>query len=56
VKTELPATKVSAPAACAAAIVCAVIPPSTSRNAREPRAVSSSRARRIFSFEEGRYP
>src|SRR2546427_535771 len=56
VKTELPATKVSPPAACAAAIVCGVIPPSTSRNAREPRAVSSSRARRIFSFEEGRYP
>src|SRR5438105_470974 len=56
VKTALPATNVSAPAACAAAIVCGVMPPSTSRNARDPRAASSSRARPIFSFEAGRYP
>src|SRR5438477_7283776 len=55
-KTALPATNVSAPAACAAAIVCGVMPPSTSRNAREPCAARSSRARRIFSFDAGRYP
>src|SRR5213080_3835736 len=54
-KIALPATKVSAPAAWAVAMVCEEIPPSTSRNAREPCAVSSSRARRILSFEAGRY-
>src|ERR1043166_3048585 len=49
-----PATNVSAPAACAAAIVWDVIPPSTSRNAREPCAASISRARRILSSDAGR--
>src|SRR3989449_3420424 len=53
--TALPATNVSAPAACAAAIVCGVMPPSTSRNAREPCALRSSRARRILSFDAGKY-
>src|SRR5438445_40050 len=37
--TALPATNVSAPATCASAIVSVVIPPSISRNAREPCAV-----------------
>src|SRR4029077_14003827 len=55
VKIALPATNVSAPAACAAAMVWDVIPPSTSRKARDPCAASSSRARRILSFEAGRY-
>src|SRR2546425_3125535 len=55
VKIALPATNVSAPAAWAAATVWDVTPPSTSRNAREPCAASSSRARRILSFEAGRY-
>src|SRR5437016_2097699 len=54
VKIALPATNVSAPAAWAVAMVCEEIPPSTSRNAREPCAVSSSRARRILSFDAGR--
>src|SRR2546423_1094439 len=54
-KTAFPTTNVSAPAACAAAMVCEVMPPSTSRNARDPFVVSSSRARRILSFEEARY-
>src|SRR3989442_5894153 len=53
VKIALPATNVSAPAVWAAAMVCEVIPPSTSRNAREPCAASISRARRILSFEAG---
>src|SRR5438034_3726274 len=53
--TAFPATNVSAPAACAAAIVWREMPPSTSRNAREPRAFNSSRARRILSFEAGMY-
>src|SRR3989442_171597 len=54
VKIALPATNVSAPAAWAVAMVCEEIPPSTSRHAREPCAVSSSRARRILSFDAGR--
>src|SRR5947207_2197475 len=53
-KTATPATNVSAPAACASAIVSRAMPPSTSMNAREPCAVSSARARRILSVEAGR--
>src|SRR5438132_4002641 len=54
-KIAFPTTNVSAPAACAAAMVCEVMPPSTSRNAPDPRAVRSSRARRILSSEGARY-
>src|SRR5437762_678385 len=54
VKIALPATKVSAPAACAATIVWGVIPPSTSSTARLRCAESSSRARRILPVEDGR--
>src|SRR5437867_12285375 len=53
--TALPATNVSAPAVCVAATVCRFMPPSTSRNAREPCALRSSRARRILSFDAGNY-
>src|SRR2546423_146629 len=53
-KTALPATNVSAPAACASAIVSRPMPPSTSMNAREPCAVSSARVRRSLSVEAGR--
>src|SRR5438876_12269018 len=56
VKIALPATKVSAPAACAATIVWGVIPPSTSSTARLRCAESSSRARRILPVEDGRQP
>src|SRR6266571_1356963 len=48
--TALPATKVSAPASCAAAIVCLAMPPSTSRKNRASCVVRSVWARRILSF------
>src|SRR6266568_4181106 len=54
VKIALPATNVSAPAWCASAIVCAVIPPSTSKKHRALCVVRSAWARWILSFDAGR--
>src|SRR5690606_1675611 len=53
-KTAVPATKVSAPAAQAAAMVPVVMPPSTSRIAVERWASSSARTRAIFAVLAGR--
>src|SRR4051794_6318527 len=53
--TAVPATKVSAPAPHASAMVSAVIPPSTSSAAREPARSSTARTRRILSVLAARY-
>src|SRR5690606_4084360 len=51
--TAVPATKVSAPARCASAIVSVVMPPSTSSTASELCESSSLRTRLILSVEAG---
>src|SRR5690606_21097182 len=51
VNTACPATKVSAPARQTRLMVSRLIPPSTSRRARDPAASRSARARRTLSTE-----
>ncbi len=51
--TELPATIAVAPAVTTSAMLCGVMPPSTSSQAWDPIRSNIARARRILSVLEG---